>query len=263
MHATRRDHDRRCRRAASASGTMPGTGRIEPSRPSSPTKARPSTASAGTAADATSTPTAIGRSSPAPPLRTPLGARFTVIRRWATSSPLDSSAARTRSRDSRQASSGRPTIVKPGQAVGDVDLHGDRATSGAEQRGRRDGGEHGDLQHERQTWWRPEPRAPRSATGNVAEGCATVGQSTGTRARAAGGRGPPPILAATPRCCGSLGSRPRTLRPAPRARPEEHDRGREPRAVERDPGPPRGSTLGRVHLRNTTGATVGSTGLVD
>ena len=42
----------------------------------------------------------------------------------------------------------------------------------------------------------------------------------GTRARAAGGRGPPPILAATPRCAAaSLGSRPRTLRPAPRARP--------------------------------------------
>ena len=31
--------------------------------------------------------------------------------------PLDKSAARTRSRDSRQASSGRPTTVKPGSAA--------------------------------------------------------------------------------------------------------------------------------------------------
>ena len=94
-----------------------------PAAPSRRDRARrrrpsPSIDAAGTTSEATSTPTAMGRSSPAPPLRTPLGARFTVMRFCGQASPLDSSAARTRSLDSRQASSGRPTMVKPGQAVG-------------------------------------------------------------------------------------------------------------------------------------------------
>ena len=56
----------------------------------------------------------MARSSPAPSLRTPEGARLTVIRLSGHVRPLDSSAARTRSRDSRQAVSGRPTTVKLG-----------------------------------------------------------------------------------------------------------------------------------------------------
>ena len=64
---------------------------------------------------AMSTPIAMARSSPAPPLRSPEGARFTVIRLFGHSSSLECTAARTRSRDSRQASSGRPTIWNPGR----------------------------------------------------------------------------------------------------------------------------------------------------
>ena len=50
-----------------------------------------------------------------PALRTPPGARFAVSRCSGNSSPEFSSAARTRSRDSRTAASGSPTIVKAGR----------------------------------------------------------------------------------------------------------------------------------------------------
>ena len=60
---------------------------------------------------------AIGRSRPAPPLRTPDGARLTVTLRNGQGSPLDSTAARTLSRASRTAASGRPTTVKPGRPL--------------------------------------------------------------------------------------------------------------------------------------------------
>ena len=90
---------------------MPGTRLIDPSSPSSPRKARFPTASAAIAPPATSAPTAMARSRPAPVLRTPEGARLTVIRVGGHGSRLESSAARTRSRDSRQASSGRPTTL--------------------------------------------------------------------------------------------------------------------------------------------------------
>jgi hypothetical protein len=59
----------------------------------------------------------MGRSSPAPPLRTPEGARFAVILRIGQGRLLDRMAARTRSRASRTAASGRPTIVKPGSPL--------------------------------------------------------------------------------------------------------------------------------------------------
>jgi hypothetical protein len=96
-------------------GATPGRARTLPSRPSSPTKASDRARSGSITSSATSTPTAIARSSPDPPLRTPDGARLTVIRRLGHRSPVDSSAARTRSRDSRQASSGRPTIWNVGR----------------------------------------------------------------------------------------------------------------------------------------------------
>ncbi len=48
-------------------------------------------------------------------LRTPPGARFTVIRRCGHSRPDDSTAARTRSRDSRTAASGSPTTWYAGR----------------------------------------------------------------------------------------------------------------------------------------------------
>src|ERR1700761_1299561 len=47
----------------------------------------------------------------------PDGARLTVTRRMGHGRPLESRAARTRSRDSRTAASGRPTMVKPGSPL--------------------------------------------------------------------------------------------------------------------------------------------------
>jgi hypothetical protein len=58
---------------------------------------------------------AIGRSRPAPLFLIPDGARLTVTLRSGQGSPLESSAARTRSRDSRTAVSGRPTTVNAGR----------------------------------------------------------------------------------------------------------------------------------------------------
>ncbi len=45
------------------------------------------------------------------------GARFTVRRQSGQGNPLDRMAARTRSRASRTAASGRPTMVKPGRPL--------------------------------------------------------------------------------------------------------------------------------------------------
>ena len=60
-------------------GATPGTRRSEPSSPSSPTNPCPATDSGGIAREATRTPMAIARSSPAPVLRRPDGARLTVM----------------------------------------------------------------------------------------------------------------------------------------------------------------------------------------
>ena len=94
------DRDLLAQRATS--GTMPGTRRMEPSSPSSPRNARPPRAAASTAPDAASTPMAIARSRPAPLLRTPDGARFTVmrlsgqVRRWTAARPGHGPATRAR-----------------------------------------------------------------------------------------------------------------------------------------------------------------------
>ncbi len=106
----------RCGRASieATKDAMPGTGRSDPSSPSSPTNPVCSTHWFGSTSAATSNPMAMGRSSPAPVLRTPDGAKLTVTRRDGHDRWLDSSAARTRSRDSRTAASGSPTNVKPG-----------------------------------------------------------------------------------------------------------------------------------------------------
>ena len=99
----------------SVMGSAPRTGRIDPSRPSSPRKARPSIAWDSIRPSATRMPTAMARSSPAPVFFTSDGARFTVIFLLGQSSPLEISAARTRSRASRHATSGWPTMTKPGR----------------------------------------------------------------------------------------------------------------------------------------------------
>ena len=96
---------------------MPGTRRRLPSSPSSARNERPPTAGASSWPSAASTPTAIARSSPEPPLRRPDGARLTVIRFRGHPRPLDMTALRTLSRDSRQAASGNPTMAKPGSPL--------------------------------------------------------------------------------------------------------------------------------------------------
>ncbi len=103
--------------AASARAIMPGMCRSEPFSPSSPQKERLSVQAGLSSPAATSRPTAMGRSSPAPPLRRPDGARFTTVLRSGHGRPLERMAARTRSRDSRTAASGRPTMVKPGRPL--------------------------------------------------------------------------------------------------------------------------------------------------
>ena len=98
-------------------GATPGTRRIDPSRPSSPQKASSRTASDGITSKATSSPTAIARSSPEPVLRYDGGARLTVIFLSGQVYPHVTIAARTRSRASRHDSSGSPSIVKPGMPL--------------------------------------------------------------------------------------------------------------------------------------------------
>ncbi len=102
---------------ASARAIMPGTWRSAPLRPTSPQKANPSVRAGLISPVATRRPTAMGRSRPAPPLRTPDGTRLTVTRRRGQGSPLERTAARTRSRASRTAASGSPTMVKPGSPL--------------------------------------------------------------------------------------------------------------------------------------------------
>ena len=59
----------------------------------------------------------MARSSTEPALGTPVGARLTVTRRAGHGRPQDSSAARTRSRASRQDASGSPTTVNAGRPL--------------------------------------------------------------------------------------------------------------------------------------------------
>ena len=60
---------------------------------------------------------AIGRSRPAPPLRTPDGARLTVTRRNGQGSPLESTAARTRSSGLAHGGVGQADHGEAGQAI--------------------------------------------------------------------------------------------------------------------------------------------------
>ena len=102
-------------RAASAIASAPRTGRTPPSSASSPASAsaveQPRRAAARRRRG--SRRRSRGRS-PGPALRRSAGARLTVIRCSGNSKPELTIAARTRSRDSRTAASGRPTIVKEG-----------------------------------------------------------------------------------------------------------------------------------------------------
>ncbi len=64
--------------------------------------------------DASSTPSAMARSNPAPSLRTSPGARFTVTRLCGSSQPPLRTAVATRTLASMQAASGKPTRKNPG-----------------------------------------------------------------------------------------------------------------------------------------------------
>ncbi len=118
----------RCRTAPAASGSArPGRRARRPALPAPAGSRRSARARrpartrraprAGTWPLATSTPTAMARSKLGPVLWTWAGARLTVILWPGNSSPELSSAARTRSRDSRMARSGRPTSVNVGSPL--------------------------------------------------------------------------------------------------------------------------------------------------
>ena len=104
-----------------------GTGRSRPSSASSPTAAWPASASRGIWRDAASTASAIGRSKPEPSLRSPAGARLTVIRRSGQFSSADAIPLRTRCFASWQARSARPTIANAGTPRCEVRLDLDPA----------------------------------------------------------------------------------------------------------------------------------------
>jgi len=101
--------------AASVIASAPCTDRVEPSRASSPASATRASPSHSSCPEALSSATAIARSIPGPALRRLAGARLTTIRRSGNSKPQLTRAARTRSRASRTAASGSPTIVKFGR----------------------------------------------------------------------------------------------------------------------------------------------------
>ena len=101
-------------RAPSAIASAPWIGRSPPLSASSPQTAEVASASGGIWPVAARSATAIARSKPGPALRTCAGARLTVSRWSGNSSSELSSAARTRSRASRTAASGRPTIENAG-----------------------------------------------------------------------------------------------------------------------------------------------------
>ena len=97
-----------------ATGSTPRTGRSEPSSPSSPRATMPSVAPCRSWPVATSRPNAMGRSNAVPSFFVSAGARLTVTRRGGTWKPEFVSAAETRSRLSRTAPAGRPTMVHCG-----------------------------------------------------------------------------------------------------------------------------------------------------
>ncbi len=99
-----------CRRAQAAIDSAPRTGRMAPSSDNSPTKRCSSLGP--TVPIAPKIPRAIGRSNPAPSLRTLAGARLIVTLLLGYPNPELSSADLIRSRLSRTAVSGIPTVMK-------------------------------------------------------------------------------------------------------------------------------------------------------
>ena len=101
--------------AAMAAGKAPITATRVPSSDSSPRATVPSTASFGRMSSAASKAMAMGRSKCEPSLGRSAGDRLIVMRFDGRAMDMADSAARTRSRASDTALSGRPTMVKPGR----------------------------------------------------------------------------------------------------------------------------------------------------
>ena len=102
--------------AACRTGTRPRTGRSWPSRPSSAanTHRRSAPALTGRVPAAARTATAIGRSRPQPCRSALAGGKLMVMAPVGQSSPLFSTAARTRSRASRKLIPGTPETPNAG-----------------------------------------------------------------------------------------------------------------------------------------------------
>lgn len=98
--------------AASAAGRTPRTRRTEPSRPSSPMTTEPAYLSAPPIAPRMAT--AMPRSNAVPAFGVPAGDRLIVSRQDGKATPAEAKAARSLSRDSEMAASGRPTMVTAG-----------------------------------------------------------------------------------------------------------------------------------------------------
>ena len=98
-------------RAATAIGSIPCTARSVPSSPSSPTSRKSLRSLMCSAPYAPRIPIAIGRSNPDPSFFRSAGARLIVIRVGGISKPEFLIADRTRSRLSRTAASGSPTVL--------------------------------------------------------------------------------------------------------------------------------------------------------
>ena len=209
-----RHHDRAAHRAApSRRARARRTARTTRAARCAPGPTRPARAAAS------------ARSKPGPAFLRSAGARFTVIRRSGNSKPELSSAARTRSRDSCTAASGRPTIVNAGRPGVDVRLDGDGHAVDSEQREGEGAGEH-----------RRDPRRP-----NVSRTHSCRSQARARSVATARERRVPRRRALTiGRACHPTGARrlgqPRrgARRAASRARRLAHRRAQLPRARRRD-----------------------------
>ena len=112
---------------------------------------------------------------------------MTVTRRSGQGSPLESRAARTRSRDSRRGV-GQTDDGEAREAVGDVNLDRDRPADGPVQRGGGDGREHAEERSHR-----PSARAPAKFVGRS---FAEIGRPAGIPVRHSHGLGGWPLAAA-------------------------------------------------------------------
>ena len=143
----RQRHDDRsgaaARRARRRARACPAPRAPMPSRPSSPSTATPSSTPAGSSSAAARSPSATASSSPEPDLRTPPGARLTVMR------CIGNAELRRQQRGAHPLARlahrgvGQPDHVVRGETRRHVDFDGDGLPVDADERGTADRGEHG------------------------------------------------------------------------------------------------------------------------